>query len=146
MSWKFYYICFRGQVFDELIKFTPSTTRLNKITDFDTAVIPTLPLVFVWVGGDQPNAENPLGNPTFPGGTWTCGMNRVGSIVPEFNTSTTLAYNFAEGGAVTDSDLVSPCSTSVNDFDDQVDEFIEDPVGNSNWMAENTVAPRVDWC
>lgn len=95
-----------------------------------------------WIGGEQPSTFNPIGNPAYPGTTWTGGVNWVGSITSELNTSLVLTYNFAEGGATTDRDLVRPYSDSVDCLDDQVATFVENLVHEEDrvWDTDNTVA------
>lgn len=63
-------------------------------------------------------------------------------MVSEFNDSTLLSYNFAYGGATTDSDLVTPYEPSVLSFVDQVGEFSESIASHPSyapWTAENTL-------
>lgn len=94
-----------------------------------------------WAGGDKPSASNPIGNPAFPGSTYAGGINWVGFSISKFNASLTLAYNFAEGGATTDSDIVAPYSTSIKNFDDHVNEFITYLASHPDyapWTAGNT--------
>lgn len=55
------------------------------------------------VSGTQPNAVNPLGNPAFPGRTFSNGRNWLDFLVYAHNDSQVFAYNFAKGGASVDS-------------------------------------------
>ncbi|ROW04209.1 hypothetical protein VSDG_00939 [Cytospora chrysosperma] len=94
------------------------------------------------VNSTKPSANNPLGNPPLPGWTASGGLNWVGFLVSEFNDSTLLSYNFAYGGATTDSNLVTPYDPSVLSFVDQVTEFSESVASHPSyapWTAENTL-------
>ncbi|KAL2266804.1 hypothetical protein VTJ83DRAFT_6156 [Remersonia thermophila] len=75
------------------------------------------------VSGTKPSLSNPLGNPAFPGWTASGGLNWVGFLASQYNTSTLLAYNFAYGGATTDSSIVEPYRPEVLSFIDQVAQF-----------------------
>lgn len=66
----------------------------------------------------------------------------MGFLVSEFNDSTLLSYNFAYGGATTDSNIVTPYESSVLSFVDQVAEFSESIASHPSyapWTAENTL-------
>lgn len=92
------------------------------------------------VSSTQPSAANPLGNPALPGWTASGGLNWVGSVVTQFNSSLTLSYNFAYGGATTDADLVAPYADTVLSFIDQVKQFTDSSVAtNGPWTAENAL-------
>ncbi|KAK7424512.1 hypothetical protein QQX98_000477 [Neonectria punicea] len=94
------------------------------------------------VTSTQPSAANPLGNPNLPGWTASGGLNWVGFMVTEFNTSLTLSYNFAYGGATVDADLVAPYASTVLSLIDQVDQFgnsIADHPDEAPWTSDNTV-------
>ncbi|KAK7429777.1 hypothetical protein QQZ08_003622 [Neonectria magnoliae] len=94
------------------------------------------------VTGTQPSVANPLGNPNLPGWTASGGLNWVGFMVTEFNTSLTLSYNFAYGGATVDADLVAPYASTVLSLIDQVDQFnnsIADHPDEAPWTSDNTV-------
>lgn len=73
--------------------------------------------------GTEPTPEKPLGNPALPGWTASGGLNWVGFLVSQFNQTPTVAYNFAYGGATVDADLVTPYTSTVLSFEDQVDQF-----------------------
>jgi hypothetical protein len=59
---------------------------------------------------EHPNEQNPIGNPEFPGRTWSPGANwvalfgvfwlEVGYLITEHNQSVILAHDFAVGGYV----------------------------------------------
>ncbi|KAJ2904348.1 hypothetical protein MKZ38_008264 [Zalerion maritima] len=88
------------------------------------------------------SSSNPLGNPDLPGWTASGGLNWVGFMVTEFNTSLRLSYNFAYGGATVDADLVEPYTDTVLSMIDQVDQFSAELASHPDyapWTAENTV-------
>jgi hypothetical protein len=63
-------------------------------------------------------------------------------MVTQFNTSLTLSYNFAYGGATVDSALVPPYAPTVLSFKDQVKLFSDNIASKPSyapWTAENTV-------
>lgn len=63
-------------------------------------------------------------------------------MVTEFNTSLTLSYNFAYGGATVDADIVAPYAEDVLSFIDQVQEFSDSIASKPDyapWTADNTV-------
>ncbi|KPM45267.1 hypothetical protein AK830_g1303 [Neonectria ditissima] len=94
------------------------------------------------VTSTQPSAANPLGNPSLPGWTASGGLNWVGFMVTEFNTSLTLSYNFAYGGATVDADLVKPYADTVLSLIDQVEQFsnsIADHPAEAPWTSDNTI-------
>lgn len=75
------------------------------------------------INGSKPSSSNPLGNPPLPGWTASGGLNWVGFLVSQLNTSLTLSYNFASGGATTNASLVAPFAPTVLSFVDQVAQF-----------------------
>jgi phospholipase/lecithinase/hemolysin len=92
--------------------------------------------------GTKPSANSPLGNPPLPGWTASGGLNWVGFMVTEFNTSLTLSYNFAYGGATVDARLVKPYASTVKSFIDQVTDFSAELASHPSyapWTADNTV-------
>ncbi|KUI67717.1 Thermolabile hemolysin [Cytospora mali] len=94
------------------------------------------------VNSTKPSADNPLGNPPLPGWTASGGLNWVGFLVSQFNDSTLLSYNFAYGGATTDSNIVAPYESSVLSFVDQVTEFSESIASHPSyapWTAADTL-------
>ncbi|KAK4155970.1 hypothetical protein C8A00DRAFT_41446 [Chaetomidium leptoderma] len=70
-----------------------------------------------------PSSSNPLGNPPLPGWTASGGLNWVGFLASQFNTSTLLTYNFAYGGATTNATIVPPYESTVLSLIDQVAQF-----------------------
>ncbi|KAK4101188.1 carbohydrate esterase family 16 protein [Parathielavia hyrcaniae] len=75
------------------------------------------------INGNKPSSGSPLGNPPLPGWTASGGLNWVGFLASQYNTSTLLAYNFAYGGATTDASIVTPYEPTVRSFIDQVTQF-----------------------
>jgi phospholipase/lecithinase/hemolysin len=95
------------------------------------------------ITGQKPSAANPLGNPPLPGWTASGGLDWPGFMVTAFNTSLTLSYNFAYGGATVDGELVAPYEPTVLSFTDQVGLFSEhlaEKPAYAPWTADNTVA------
>ncbi|KAL2192970.1 carbohydrate esterase family 16 protein [Corynascus similis CBS 632.67] len=94
------------------------------------------------VTSTKPSADNPLGNPPLPGWTASGGLNWVGFLVSEFNTSTTLSYNFAAGGATTNATIVPPYQSTVLSFIDQVAQFSDSIASKPDyapWSADNAL-------
>lgn len=94
------------------------------------------------INGNKPSASNPLGNPPLPGWTASGGLNWVGMLVSQFQVSNLLSYNFAYGGATTDSNLVKPYDPSVKSFVDQVGQFSNSLAAHPSyapWTASNTL-------
>lgn len=101
--------------------------------------------------GTMPSAGNILGNPSLPGWTTSGGLNWLGYAITEFNSTLTLSYNLAVGGATTDQVLIPPYTPTVKTFVDQVDDFETNIVGAGNvpwtpetllvgiWIANNDV-------
>ncbi|GAB1318081.1 hormone-sensitive lipase HSL [Madurella fahalii] len=90
----------------------------------------------------KPSPGNPLGNPPLPGWTASGGLNWVGFLASELNTSTLLAYNFAYGGATTNATIVEPWQPTVLSFIDQVEQFSESIASKPEyapWTAENSL-------
>ncbi|KAL1866429.1 hypothetical protein VTK73DRAFT_4734 [Phialemonium thermophilum] len=96
------------------------------------------------ITGTKPNPNNPLGNPPLPGYTASGGLNWVGFLASQLNTSILLSYNFASGGATTDANLVKPFQPTVLSFVDQVAQF-NGSLGTSPrpsyapWTADNAL-------
>lgn len=91
---------------------------------------------------EPPSASNPIGNPTFPGWTTSGGPNWIGYLVSVFNTSLTLSYNFASGGATVDASLVIPFQPTVLSLIDQVNEFCGSIATHPRitpWRSDNTL-------
>ncbi|KAL2015160.1 hypothetical protein VTK56DRAFT_6192 [Thermocarpiscus australiensis] len=75
------------------------------------------------INSTKPSPGNPLGNPPLPGWTASGGLNWVGFLASQYNTSALLAYNFAYGGATTNASLVPPYEPTVLSLIDQVAQF-----------------------
>lgn len=63
-------------------------------------------------------------------------------LVSQLNVSNLLSYNFAYGGATTDSNLVKPYDPSVKSFVDQVSQFSSSLAAHPSyapWTASNTL-------
>ncbi|GFF54188.1 probable 1,4-beta-D-glucan cellobiohydrolase C [Aspergillus udagawae] len=94
------------------------------------------------IGSTKPSALNPLGNPSMPGWTTSGGLNWIGFLISKYNTSLTLSYNFAYGGATTNASLVAPYTSTVLSFIDQVTEFtnsIASKPSYAPWTSKNTL-------
>jgi hypothetical protein len=75
------------------------------------------------IHGEQPNPENPLGNPAYPGSTSSNGPNYVDFLTTTYNRSYIQAYNLGFGGATVDPSLVaSSFGDIVQSFRQQVQE------------------------
>lgn len=89
-----------------------------------------------------PNPSDPLGNPTFPGYTTTDGKNWLGYYITSYNTSLVYDYNFAYGGATTDSSIVTPYEPTVLSFVDQIGQFeasLAKKPATAPWTSDNTL-------
>jgi hypothetical protein len=77
-----------------------------------------------------------------PGWTTTGGLNWIGFLISKYNTSLTLSYNFAYGGATTNASLVAPYTPTVLSLIDQVTEFtnsIASKPSYAPWTSKNTL-------
>ncbi|KAL2865935.1 SGNH/GDSL hydrolase family protein [Aspergillus lucknowensis] len=95
------------------------------------------------LSGSYPSASNPLGNPELPGWTTSGGLNWIGFLTSQYNTSLTLSFNFAYGGATTNASVVAPWSPSVLSFIDQVNLFsnsIASKPSSAPWNSSNALA------
>lgn len=94
------------------------------------------------ISSTKASASNPLGNPAFPGYTTDNGINWVGHLVHTYNTSLTLSYNFAYGGATVDASLVAPYESTVLSLVDQTSEFSNNVASKPSyapWTSENSL-------
>ncbi|KAL8869818.1 MAG: hypothetical protein Q9174_003983 [Haloplaca sp. 1 TL-2023] len=95
------------------------------------------------IRGTQPNEENPLGNPPYPGATSSDGPNYVDFLTTTYNQSFLRTYNLGYGGATIDPSLVgSPYGYIVQSFRQQVeDEFLPTYATNSGveWTGSNSL-------
>jgi hypothetical protein len=92
---------------------------------------------------DGPRAENPIGNPKFPGITSSGGKNWVMYMATDYNTTLTLAYIFARSGSVVDAEIIPPRTNSTHTFAHQIVHF-NDTIGHrphyAAWTSESIVA------
>ncbi|EKG10343.1 Lipase GDSL [Macrophomina phaseolina MS6] len=95
------------------------------------------------VNGTQPSADNPFGNPTYPGWTSSNGPNWVGYLTYKYNASLLQTYNLAYGGATVDTALVQPYAPTVLSLKQQIeDEYLPKygAAGASKvWASDNTL-------
>ncbi|KAB8298706.1 hypothetical protein EYC80_000881 [Monilinia laxa] len=94
------------------------------------------------ITGTKPSADNPIGNPAFPGDTTDNGVNWIGHLVESHNSSLLLSYNFAFGGAVVDASIVAPYEDTVLTLVNQTAEFVENlsPAPSyAEWTADNSL-------
>lgn len=94
-----------------------------------------------YIQGGYPSASDPIGQPDLPGSTTTGGLNWVGMVTSEFNSSLTLTYDWAYYGADTDASIVYSYATYC--FDDQVLEFEDYMVPaptEAPWTADSSLA------
>ncbi|ROV94270.1 hypothetical protein VMCG_08621 [Cytospora schulzeri] len=94
-----------------------------------------------YIQGGYPSASSPIGQPALPGSTTTGGLNWVGMVTSEFNSSLILTYDWAYYGADTDASIVYSYATYC--FDDQVVEFEDAMVpapAEAPWTADNSLA------
>ncbi|GAB7336618.1 hypothetical protein MBLNU13_g10314t2 [Cladosporium sp. NU13] len=77
-----------------------------------------------------PSSQNILGNPAFPGWTTTGGLNWLEFLATEANSTLTYVYNFASGGATSDSTIIPQSSPG--------------DVGNAwSWLNYTTLIPKI---
>ena len=94
------------------------------------------------ISSTKATASNPIGNPAFPGETTDNGINWIGHLVETYNTSLTLSYNFAYGGAVVNASIVAPLIETIKTMVDQVSEFtsnLEPTPTYAPWTSENSL-------
>ncbi|KAL8718971.1 MAG: hypothetical protein Q9225_003964 [Loekoesia sp. 1 TL-2023] len=95
------------------------------------------------IHGTQPNPENPLGNPAYPGATSADGPNYVDFLTTTYNQSFIETFNLGYGGATIDPSLVgSPYGLIVQSFRQQVqEEFLPTYARHSgvDWSGSNTL-------
>jgi len=95
------------------------------------------------IDGEQPNSNNPLGNPAYPGATSSNGPNYIDFLTTTYNQSYIQTYNFGYGGAViNDSVIRDGFGPSVQNFVDQVEkEFLPTYFDNSRvpWNSSNSL-------
>lgn len=95
------------------------------------------------INGTQPNAANPLGNPPFPGQTFSNGRNWIDFLTYEYNDSSILTYNLARGGASVSS--FDNFTSLFRPFDLQVDQFWLPNYSLNVTRPRNLTSPRPNW-
>jgi len=93
--------------------------------------------------GNKPSASNPIGNPALPGSTFSGGYSWPGYLATSFNTSQTLIYNYAVGGATVDSNLVTPPGNGIPSFVEQTSQWkngVASKPAYAPWTSENALA------
>ncbi|KAF1948746.1 hypothetical protein CC80DRAFT_556003 [Byssothecium circinans] len=88
------------------------------------------------IDGIQPNDENPLGNPAFPGRTFSNGRNWIDFLTYTYNDTRIYSYNLAMGGASVSS-FGRP--SIFRPFDQQVRQFF---IPN---YAKNATTRKAKW-
>ncbi|KAI4285791.1 MAG: hypothetical protein L6R38_000344 [Xanthoria sp. 2 TBL-2021] len=95
------------------------------------------------IRGPQPNPQNPLGNPAYPGATSANGPNYVDFLTTTYNQSFIRTFNLGYGGATIDPSLLgSPYGLIVQSFRQQVqEEFLPTYATNSGveWSGSNSL-------
>ncbi|KAJ4422709.1 hypothetical protein N0V82_002606 [Gnomoniopsis sp. IMI 355080] len=92
-----------------------------------------------YIQGGYPSASDPIGLPALPGSTTSGGLNWVGLVTSQLNTSLVLTYDWAYYGADTSNAIINTGVTT--DFIAQVGEFEEYLVpapSEAPWTAEDT--------
>ncbi|KAK4447387.1 carbohydrate esterase family 16 protein [Podospora aff. communis PSN243] len=91
----------------------------------------------------KPSASNPLGNPPLPGSTFSGSHSWPGFLATSFNTSLTLTYNYAVGGATVDSAVVAPPGNGIPSFVEQTNSWRSGAGTKPSyapWSGENALA------
>ncbi|KAL8693978.1 MAG: hypothetical protein Q9218_001276 [Villophora microphyllina] len=95
------------------------------------------------IHGTQPSADNPLGNPSYPGATSADGPNYIDFLTTTYNQSFIETFNLGYGGATIDPSLVgSPYGYIVQSFRQQVQNvFLPTYASNSGvqWSGSNSL-------
>ncbi|KAH7377618.1 hypothetical protein BKA66DRAFT_384836, partial [Pyrenochaeta sp. MPI-SDFR-AT-0127] len=91
----------------------------------------------------QPNPSNPLGNPAFPGRTFSNGRNWLDFLTYSYNESQLLVYNFARGGASVDS--FGNTSAPFRPFDIQLERFWQPNYAPNVTTPLNLTTPAPRW-
>lgn len=91
-----------------------------------------------YIEGDKPSASSPIGSPSLPGTTTSGGLNWVGLVTSEYNTSTVLTYDWAYYGADVSNAIINTGVTTdviaqVADFEDNL---VPAP-SYAPWTADN---------
>ncbi|GAM88944.1 hypothetical protein ANO11243_069780 [Dothideomycetidae sp. 11243] len=95
------------------------------------------------VNGQQPTADDPLGNPLYPGHTSSNGPNWIDYLTVQYNASLVQTVNLAVGGATTDPDVVDPYLPIVPSVKQQVFERFLPQYGSKPasypWASDDTL-------
>ncbi|KAF7959751.1 hypothetical protein EAE96_001360 [Botrytis aclada] len=94
------------------------------------------------ISGTKPSAENPIGNPPFPGTTTDAGLNWIDYLVTAYNTSLTLSYNFAVGGATVDNNVIPSITNGAKSLVEQTAIFTANLAPKPSyapWTSANTL-------
>lgn len=92
-----------------------------------------------YIQGGYPSASDPIGQPALPGSTTSGGLNWVGLVTSQLNTTLVLTYDWAYYGADTSNAIINTGVTT--DFIAQVGEFEEYLVpapSEAPWTADDT--------
>ncbi|KAF2462825.1 uncharacterized protein BDR25DRAFT_386053 [Lindgomyces ingoldianus] len=93
------------------------------------------------INGTQPNTANPLGNPAFPGLTFSNGRNWVDFLSLTYNASVVSTYNFAFPGAVVDGSITPnrfrPMKQQVHEF--FLPNYAQNNTSKATWKSDNTL-------
>lgn len=88
------------------------------------------------INSTQPDEVNPLGNPAFPGRTFSNGRNWIDFLTYQYNDSLVFSYNFAFPGATVSS---FGTKSQFRPMDQQVQQFF---LPN---YAQNVTAKKAQW-
>ncbi|KAB8296449.1 hypothetical protein EYC80_009190 [Monilinia laxa] len=94
------------------------------------------------ISGTKPSADNPIGNPQFPGTTTDAGLNWIDYLVNTYNTSLTLSYNFAVGGSTVDNNVVPSITSGAKSLVEQTGIFTANlgpKPSYAPWTSANTL-------
>lgn len=94
------------------------------------------------ISGTKPSADNPIGNPPFPGTTTDAGLNWIDYLVTAYNTSLTLSYNFAVGGSTVDNNVIPSITSGAKSLVEQTATFAANlgpKPSYAPWTSSNTL-------
>ncbi|TGO54115.1 hypothetical protein BCON_0112g00090 [Botryotinia convoluta] len=94
------------------------------------------------ITGTKSSADNPIGNPPFPGTTTDAGLNWIDYLVTAYNASLTLSYNFAVGGSTVDTDVVPSITNGAKSLVEQTAIFTANLAPKPSyapWTSANTL-------
>lgn len=88
----------------------------------------------------QPSVKNPLGNPQIGHGTSSGGLNWVGYLTTQMNSSLILTYDFATPNAFVNNSLIGVGNAPMMDLTNQVKLGFENIYVNSTpWRSHNSL-------